>query len=68
MNDASLHNTSMFLKLFCFNFNHNEATFKNSVEDYDSPTEKIMYYKMLLDSGIITSEEFEAKKKQLLGL
>ena len=25
-------------------------------------------YKNLLDSGVITQEEFEAKKKQLLGL
>jgi len=25
-------------------------------------------YKALLDAGVITAEEFEAKKKQLLGL
>ena len=29
---------------------------------------KIKKFKELLDSGIITQEEFEAKKKQLLGL
>ena len=28
----------------------------------------ILRYKDLLDSGIITQEEFDAKKKQLLGL
>ena len=33
-----------------------------------SPVEEIKKYKELLDSGIITQEEFEAKKKQLLGL
>ena len=33
-----------------------------------SPTEEIKKYKELLDSGIITQEEFDAKKKQLLGL
>lgn len=33
-----------------------------------SDTDEILKYKKLLDDGIITSEEFEAKKKQLLNL
>lgn len=33
-----------------------------------SPIEAIKLYKELLDAGIITQEEFDAKKKQLLGL
>lgn len=33
-----------------------------------SGADEIMKYKQLLDNGIITNEEFEAKKKQLLGL
>lgn len=33
-----------------------------------SPIEEIKQYKELLDLGIITQEEFNAKKKQLLGL
>lgn len=33
-----------------------------------SAADEIAKYKSLLDSGAITSEEFEAKKKQLLGL
>ena len=33
-----------------------------------SPADEIMKYKQLLDAGAITQEEFEAKKKQLLGL
>ncbi|MBD8036747.1 PH domain-containing protein [Solibacillus sp. A46] len=33
-----------------------------------SNAEEIIKYKELLDAGIITPEEFEAKKKQLLGL
>lgn len=33
-----------------------------------SPAEEIRKYKELLDDGIITDEEFQAKKKQLLGL
>ncbi len=33
-----------------------------------SAADEIAKYKALLDSGTITQEEFEAKKKQLLGL
>ena len=33
-----------------------------------SPADEIKKYKELLDMGIITQEEFETKKKQLLGL
>ena len=35
---------------------------------FKSKAEEIKDYKSLLDSGIITQEEFDAKKKQLLGL
>lgn len=33
-----------------------------------SPADEIKKYKELLDAGVITQEEFDAKKKQLLGL
>lgn len=33
-----------------------------------SPAEELKKFKELLDSGIITQEEFDAKKKELLGL
>ena len=33
-----------------------------------STTEELKSLKDLLDSGVITQEEFDAKKKQLLGL
>lgn len=33
-----------------------------------SGADEILKYKQLMDAGIITAEEFEAKKKQLLGL
>ena len=33
-----------------------------------SAADEILKYKSLLDNGIVTQEEFEAKKKQLLGL
>ena len=38
---------------------------KNS---YNSNTKAIKEYKELLDMGAITQEEFDAKKKELLGL
>lgn len=34
----------------------------------EDPTVALPKYKALLDAGVITAEEFEAKKKQLLGL
>ena len=33
-----------------------------------SCADEILKYKELMDDGIITQEEFDAKKKQLLGL
>ena len=33
-----------------------------------SGADEILKYKQLLDSGIITQEEFDAKKKQILGI
>ena len=40
-----------------------ETNYKN-----DSVTDELKKYKELLDAGVITQEEFDAKKKQLLGL
>ena len=36
--------------------------------DTNSATDEILKFKKLLDQGIITQKEFDAKKKQLLGL
>ncbi len=44
---------------------HNTGT--NIVQNSDE-ADKLKKYKDLLDSGVITQEEFDAKKKQLLGL
>ena len=49
---------------FAFNLPRTVET-KANVEDVASELEK---YKALLDKNIITEEEFEAKRKQLLGL
>lgn len=47
------------------NVNNAQETIKNSDT---SPTEEIKKYKELLDMGAITQEEYENKKKELLGL
>lgn len=39
-----------------------------TVETKNDTVEELKRYKELLDSGVITQEEFDAKKKQLLGL
>jgi len=41
---------------------------KKQVVNNTSTTDELMKYKELLDSGVITQEEFDAKKKQLLNL
>ena len=49
------------------NKNETVQTFVNSVQETTSADE-LKKYKDLLDSGVITQEEFDAKKKQLLNL
>lgn len=41
---------------------------QNAIKDEVSKAAAIKEYKELMDSGIITPEEFEAKKNQLLGI
>ena len=41
---------------------------QNNVQTQISPADELKKFKDLLDSGVITQEEFDAKKKQLLGL
>ena len=43
-------------------------TNSNSTNQTFSPVEELKKFKELLDAGIISQEEFEAKKKQMLGL
>jgi predicted Zn-dependent peptidase len=38
------------------------------IQQANSPAEELKKFKELLDMGIITQEEFDTKKKQLLGL
>ena len=47
----------------------NKARNKTATESAkNEPVDELKKYKELLDSGIITQEEFDAKKKQILGL
>ena len=45
-----------------------ENSFPTTIIQEASAADEILKYKHLFDEGIITQEEFEAKKKQLLGL
>ena len=40
----------------------------NSLNEHNAIHHALMEYKELLDNGVITQEEFEAKKRQILGL
>ena len=40
----------------------------NTIQQEISEADELMKFKNLLDNGIISQEEFEAKKKQLLGI
>lgn len=66
----SHYNEMMELKVYIdsysTNFSEGNTTVINNIEK--SPVELIKEYKELLDSGIITQEEFEAKKKSILDL
>ena len=55
-------NCMSFLKLAC------EIVRNNSTLSSSSNADELRKFKELLDDGIITEEEFEMKKKQLLGL
>lgn len=59
------------LKSYIMNYvseykSENSAIASNNIQP--SQTDELKKYKDLLDSGVITQEEFDAKKKQLLGL
>ena len=47
---------------------NSEVSVSVSAKDEKNTAEALKEYKSLLDMGVITQEEFEAKKKQLLGL
>lgn len=40
----------------------------NPIVEISDPFEKVLKFKELLDQGVLTQEEFDTKKKELLGL
>ena len=56
------------VKLLSNRQNKNGAASNQVVLYNQSTADELKKYKELLDSGVITQEEFDAKKKQLLGL
>lgn len=59
------------LHTICYSNNQDEHPHKiecDNVKEDDLAVDKIRKYKSLYDEGIITKEEFDAKKKQLLGI
>lgn len=64
---SSAQNILSVLQVICENNKTLHETMPDSTVSTSSADE-IVKYKNLLDQGIITQEEFDAKKKQLLGL
>lgn len=46
----------------------NETDIDNKTQKTESSADELLKWKKLLDSGVITQDEFNSKKKQLLGL
>ena len=51
-----------------YNSYKQNSAMQNNAENTFSSADEIMKYKTLLDAGVITQEEFEMKKKQILNL
>ena len=64
---SSAQNILSVLQIICENNKLTHETTSNNVSTVNS-VDEILKYKGLLDQGIITQEEFDAKKKQLLDL
>ena len=51
-----------------YNNTQNQNVTINTITNATSDADEILKFKNLLDTGVITQEEFDAKKKQILGL
>lgn len=61
-------NAISFLDNLCSKNDMEKSSINSSHISSTSGADEILKYKDLLDSGIITQQEFDAKKKQILGL
>lgn len=59
---------AMQIKAYIENVIYNNLKTQSNVVQATSEADEIIKFKKLLDDGVITQEEFNAKKKQLLGL
>lgn len=66
--DSVLHKNRFNLAQECLSILHIIRSKVDDVKSNTSGADEILKLKKLLDEGIITKEEFELKKKQLLGL
>ena len=63
----SAQNILSVLQVICENNRLKQKTYSDDTPT-SSSVDEIAKYKALCDQGIISQEEFEAKKKQLLGI
>lgn len=61
-------NRDMDVKIRCFDFEQTPVELEDVVKETTTSLEGIKALKELLDMGAITQDEFDAKKKQILGL
>jgi len=55
-------------KIYELQSNQDQSRNATIINETSSTADEILKFKQLLDAGVITQEEFDAKKKQLLGL
>ena len=65
---SSDYETALKIKEFIETQMANESSGKTVIQNQVSAADEILKLKSLLESGILTQEEFDAKKKQLLNI
>lgn len=68
MIDVASNDEALAIKEYVEELILNRSKNENVVVQQVSSAEELMKFKELLDMGVISQEEFDAKKKQLLGL
>ncbi len=66
--NASDNKTATQIKEYIESLIYNNSNSRGNVVQATSDADELLKFKKLLDDGVITQEEFDAKKKQLLGL
>lgn len=66
--NANDNKTATQIKEYIESLIYNNSNSRGNVVQATSDADELLKFKKLLDDGVITQEEFDAKKKQLLGL